>query len=722
MGKVVILAEKPDFGTSIAATLGGCYIDGVELSPKLLSDKKYEGIIKRKRFQDGYLKAKFNSKDCVITWGFGHIAELKQAFDYNEKYKRWSEDLFPFIPEEYEIKLKDESGIKKQFGLIKKLFNDKDTEYIINATDADREGELIFEYIYRLTGSTKPYKRLWISSKTEEAIVKGFKNLKDGVEMITLQSAGRCRAIADWLVGANLTAMCTLKFGGYKNMISIGRVQTPTLAIIVNRENEIKNFKPETYYELIGKFVTQQGETYQGIWRKGKENRFSSKSEAEKILAKIAGKDGIITKYIESRSVERPPLLYDLTALQMDANRRYGFSAKKTLDIVQKLYENQFLTYPRTDSRYLGEDYKPEIIRIIRAIDEKYDYFKEQVLGKKLSYSKRIFDDSKVGSHHAIVPTYKTPRGLTTDEQKIYDMVAESLLMAFMPNAVWSNTSIETTVEGEVFYSSGKTLVEEGWRALGGRGKSETPLLPLLKKGDFVHGDKYELLTKRTKAPPRYSENTLLAVMETAGRFVEDEELREAMKKGGLGTTATRGDIIERLVQVGYIQKKGRVLIPTEKGLEIIDKLPIESIKSPSMTGEWEYRLNLIEEGKQDADEFIRDIEDYVVTTVGLLKKSERQVVQNNKESFGKCPNCNSDVVKNKRGHGCSNWRGGCKFQLWDSPICGKKLTQANVRQLLKKGETNLIKGFTSKRTGKKFDAKLVLVEGGNGKLEFKFN
>lgn len=721
MSKVVILAEKPDFGTSLAAVIGGCYIDGMELTPRLLANKKYEGLIKRKRFKDGFLKARLDGKECVITWAFGHIAELKQAHDYDEKYKSWAEEMFPFIPEKYEIKLKEQSGIKKQFELIKKLFNDKNTEYIINATDSDREGELIFEYIYRLTGSKKPYKRLWISSQTEEAIIKGLKTLKGSEEMKALQSAGQCRAIADWLVGANITGMATLKFGGYKNMISVGRVQTPTLAIIVNREKEIKDFKPETYYELIGEFANIDGEIYQGIWKRGKKDRFTNKVEAAKILNKVNGKDGIVTKYTESRQEEPPPLLYDLTSLQMDANRRYGFSAKKTLDLVQVLYEKQFLTYPRTDSRYLGSDHKSEIKRIISAIDDKYKLYKEELLSKKLSYQKRVFDDSKVGSHHAIIPTYKTPIDLSSDQQLIYDMIAESLLMAFMPNAVWFNAKIVTTVEGEVFYSSGKTLVERGWRALGGTGKSKSPLLPLLKEGEPVRGIKYELLSKKTKAPPRYSENTLLSVMETAGRFVEDNELREAMKKKGIGTPATRADIIEKLVRVGYIKKNQKVLMPTEKGMEVIEKLPVEDIKSPTMTGEWEYRLNLIEEGKQDAGEFIKDIEEYVIFNVNLLKRYKKQTVEVGTQTFGKCPNCNSDVVKNKKGYGCSNWRNGCKFQLWDTPICGKKLTQANVKQLLKKGETNLIKGFVSKRTGKKFEARLELIENGNGKLKFKF-
>lgn len=721
LGKIVVFAEKPDFGTSIAAVLGGCFIDGVELTPKLLTNKRYEGLIKKKRSQDGYLKAKLDGKDCIITWGFGHIAVLKQAMDYDPRFKYWSEDLFPFIPERYEIKLKEEPGIKKQFQLIKKLFNDTDTEYIINATDADREGELIFDYIYRLTGCKKPYKRLWISSQTEEAIEKGFRELKSSAEMKTLQEAGRARAIADWVVGANLTAMATLKFGGYKNIISIGRVQTPTLAILVNRENEIKNFRSENYYELIGEFETEDGKRYKGKWKKGDIERFSNLDQAKEILHKVKGKNALITNYSESRMEENPPLLYDLTTLQMEANSRYGFSAKKTLDIAQQLYEKQVLSYPRTDSRYLSDDLKHEIPRLINALDSKYDYFKKQLLGKKLIYSKRVFDNSKVGSHHAIIPTYKTPKGLTDDQKLIYFMVAERLLMAFMPKAIWSNTRIETTVEGEIFYSSGRTLIEKGWRALADSEKTDEVLLPLVSKGDTVAGE-YNLLTKKTKAPPRYTEKTLLSAMETAGRQIEDEVLREIMKKKGIGTPATRAEIIERLVQVGYVVKSKKLLIPTKKGMGVIKHLPIEEVKSPSLTGEWEYRLKLIEEGKEDADSFIKDIEKLTIAAVDTLKKHQKQEITTTVESFGQCPNCGSDVVKNKKGYGCSNWRSGCKFQIWDNIICGKRITKANIRQLLKKGETNLIKGFKSEKTGKQFNAKLELVKDGNGKLKFKFD
>jgi len=504
MGQIVVFAEKPDIGTRLAATLGGCFINGIELKPNMVSDKKYEGMIKKERAQRGFFKCARNGKDYIITWGFGHLAELKQAYDYDPKYKKWNEDLFPFIPKEYEIKLKDDSNIKKQFKIIASLFNDKNTEYIINATDADREGELIFDYVYRLAKCKKPYKRLWISSYTEESIEKGFASLKTQDEVKPLRDAGRCRAIADWLVGSNLTVISTLKFGGYKNVISIGRVQTPTLAILVNRELEIQNFKPEPYFELVAIFKTDEGELYQGKWKDKKTDRFIDRKKAEEVLAKVKGHNGTVIKHEETKSEEKPPLLYDLTTLQMEANARYGFSAQKTLDIAQKLYENQLLTYPRTNSRYLSSDLKPEIKRIIKGLPDIYRPFSDNLLGQTLNYSKRIFDDSKVESHYAIIPTYKMPGTLSDDEFKIYDLVAKSLLKAFMPSAVWAVTKVETEVNKEVFYSSGRVLIDAGWRAVDGKvviedSKEDEQLLPVLSKGEVVKGEKYEIVEKKQK-------------------------------------------------------------------------------------------------------------------------------------------------------------------------------------------------------------------------------
>jgi DNA topoisomerase-3 len=724
LGQIVIFAEKPDIGTRLAATLGGCYINGTELKPEMISNKKYEGIIKKERSSKGYLTSKYKGRDYVITWGFGHIGELKQAPDYDARYKVWLEDLFPFIPQRYEYKIKESENIKKHFELVKKLFNDPSTEYVINACDSDREGQLIGDIVYQLAGCRKPYKRLWINSYTEEAIYEGMDSLKDEREVRSLQEAGRARAIADWLTGANFTAMATIKFGGYKNMVSIGRVQTPTLALLVNRELEIQSFKPEPYFELVATFETTKHETYKGKWAKNKVDRFQTRQEAEAVLKRVNGRNGVIVEYEEKTSEEKPPLLFDLTSLQMSANSLYGFSAQKTLDIVQKLYENQLLTYPRTNSRYLSNDMKKEIKRIIKALPDRYNPFRDNLVNQQLSYTSRVFNDSKIESHHAIIPTYKSPGNMMPDEEKIYDLVAKSLLKAFLPNAVWGTVKAVTEVNGELFHSSGKTLIEEGWRAVDGKKTAsddeEQQLLPAMKKGDNVAGKSYEVLEKKTKAPSRYTEKTLLSTMETAGKLVEDEELREAMKVHGLGTPATRAAIIERLIQVGYVTREKKNLVPTDKGMEIIRILPIEEVKSPSLTGEWEYKLNQIEKGKKNYNEFLNEIEEFTKTTVEKLKGQKKQEIANDADGLGKCPVCGGTVVKNKKGWGCTNWKNGCKFQIWDNEICGKKLTLANIKQLLSKGETNLIKGFTSK-AGKKFDAKLKLAENGNGKLEFLF-
>jgi DNA topoisomerase III len=729
MGRIVVLAEKPDIGTRLAATLGGCYINGTELKPELLANKKWEGLIKKERHAKGFLLCNYKGREITVTWGFGHLAELKQAKDYNPKYARWSEGLFPFIPPSFELKVKEDQGIKKHFQLIKRLLNDKDTDYIINATDADREGEVIFDYIYRVAECNKPYKRLWISSFTEEAIINGFKGLKSSTEVMPLTNAGRCRGIADWLVGSNLTAMATLKFGGFKNMVSIGRVQTPTLAMLVKRELDIRGFKPETYYELLGTFQTQAGAQYRGKWKKGKIDRFVEQEKAQQILDKIQGQNGVIIKNDQTVSKELPPLLFDLTALQGEANSRFGFSAKKTLDLAQKLYENQFLTYPRTNSRYLTADLKPEIARIFRSLPGDYATVRDKLMEQPLNYSKRVFDNSKVESHTAIIPTYKTPKGLGVDEQKVYDLVARSLLQAFMPPAVWANTKLETEVVGEIFASSGKVLLEPGWRELTAKAVSpkrqkekdedESQQLPKVQMGENVLGKEYAILKKETKAPKRFNEKTLLSAMETAGKQIEDEELKEAMKDHGLGTPATRAATIERLIQVEYLAREGKNLVPTEKGMYIIEALPVEELKSPQLTGEWEYKLNQVEKDKLEPEGFISEIINFTRETTQKLKQQPKQLVIASENHLGPCPKCGASVVPNKKGYGCSSWREGCKFQIW-SPVAGRDLSEETVRHLLEKGITPQLKGFQSK-AGKSFAAALEFVKDGNGKVNFKF-
>lgn len=714
---IVILAEKPDIGTRLAASMGGCYINGIELKSDMVTDKKYTSLIKRERASKGYLECKLFNKKCIVTWVYGHLVELKQAKDYSDKYKNWNLNNFPFIPNNFETKIKQDNNIKQHFLLVQKLFNDPKTEYIINATDSDREGDLIFAYIYEYAKTKKPYKRLWINSYTDESIEEGMKHLKNSREMQTTIEAGKCRAISDWLIGNNFTVLATLKYGGYKNLISLGRVQTPTLAILVQREIEIKNFKKEKFYELNCTFNTKNNETYKGKIK----NKFSSKGEIDKIIKDIKNEKATIDSYNHRENIEKPPLLYDLTALQMDANKKYGFSPKETVSIVQKLYENQILTYPRTNSRYLKLDMRSQTERLLGSLQPQYKKFAQRILIKPLKYSERVFNDSKVEGHTAIMTTYKTPKSLTDNEQKIYNLVAESLLKAFMSNAIWFSVEVKTRVKNNIFISRGKTLVEKGWREIDNKEITNVLLIPQLKKGELVSITKYDNTEKVTKPPSRITDYNILTFMECAGKYIEDETLREAIKEHGIGTVATRADIIEKLIKVKYAERKGKNLIPTQKGIDVIEKIPIEEIKSPKLTGEWEYKLSQIEKGKISSEEFLKDIKQYVLDISQKLKSQPKQELQSDIKGLGKCPICGKPVTKNKKGWGCSDWRNGCNFQIWDNKICEKHLTEANIKQLLEKNITRTIKNFISKK-GKKFDAKLELIYKNNKYLiEFNF-
>lgn len=741
MSMIVIFSEKPDQGTRIAATLGGCMLSsGVELTPNLLKNKQYEKAIKAERYKNGCFKGVIKNgplkgKEYIQTWGFGHIAELKQAWDYDPKYRKWTLDIFPFFPPNYNWELKPMEGRTKEesknivnhLNRLKKWMNDPKVEFIVNACDADREGELIHAYVRELIGCKKPVKRLWISSTTEEAILKGFNNLKDESEMLTLEAAGRCRSIADLAIGGNGTAVTTAKYKG-AGMISIGRVQTPTLALLVNRELEIRTFKPEDYYELQATFKADSGE-YIGKWQKDKVDRFKSKAEAERIRSKIAGKSGTIIKAKNTKHEEKPPLLFDLTSLQGEANSRFGFSADKTLKIVQGLYENQFLTYPRTDSRYLSSDIKGEIPRIINMLSDSYKQFTDDIQAKPLKFTNRIINDSMVGSHHAIIPTYKKPSNLNPDEEKIYDLVARSLLAAFMENAVWGNTTLETQIDDEVFVTTGRMLLKEGWRAALGRPNNSDQELPLVTEGEVVDTQKLDVVKKQTRPPQRYSEKTLLNAMETAGKEIEDEELRQIMKKKGLGTPATRAEIIEKLIRVGYVTRKGKTLTPTEKGIQAIEVFPVDELKSAELTGEMEYKLSLVEKGELTKEEYLNEVYNFVRLMVDKIKnENSGQGIKGNmpfeKEVLGKCLHCGADVIETKKTYRCVNNKlenGTCDFVIFkDQKHFGKTLTKANVKQLLRKGETNIIKGLVSPRTNKKFEGKFIYKKGERFPIQLK--
>ncbi|KHD36540.1 DNA topoisomerase III [Clostridium acetobutylicum] len=657
MGKILVISEKPSVGRDIANVLG-CKTRG-------------EGCL---------IGAKY-----IVTWAVGHLVTLWEPEEYNAIYKKWRFDTLPIIPQVMKIKPID--GTKKQFNIIKKLMNDNSVESLICATDAGREGELIFRYTYEAAECKKPFSRLWISSMTDEAIKEGFSTIKPGTEYDNLYHSAKCRSEADWLVGMNASRAYTLK---YNVLLSVGRVQTPTLAIIVKRQKEIDNFEPKDYWEVVSKY-----EGFNGTWfdKETKESKIMDKKKADDLGAKILGQTGKVISIENKKKKQVPPLLYDLTELQRDCNKKFGFSAQKTLDIVQSLYEKRkMVTYPRTDSRYLSHDMVNKIKKTIGRLNiNPYDKYVGEILKlSKLPMGKRIIDDSKVTDHHAIIPTDVKPNlsTLTKDELKVYDAIVRRFLCVFYPNYEYTITKIVTEVVEENFLTQGKTILKLGWMEFYKHDKkekddenSEPDELPKLKKNESVQVKDSEIKAKKTKAPSSYTEASLLSAMENAGRFVEDEQLKEQLKDGGLGTPATRASIIERLIQVGYIQRKGKSLHPTDKGMKLIEIVPYE-LRSPETTGKWEKGLSSISKGKMASERFMQSIKRYVQYIIQESVKVNRSIVfQNNDSKFpqknkqlpeaiGECPFCKrGKVYENSKAFYCSEWKGGCKFTTWKDSL-----------------------------------------------------
>ena len=574
MGKVLVIAEKPSVARDIAAVLK-CGEKG-----------------------DGFI----GGENYIVSWAVGHLVTLCEPDDYDKSLKRWTAGSLPIIPEK--MKLKAVRGSKKQLDTLKKLMNAKDTDSIICATDSGREGELIFRYIYEYNKCKKPFKRLWISSMTDAAIKEGFANLRDGKEYDNLYISAKCRSEADWLVGINATRAFTIK---YNALLSIGRVQTPTLAMIVKRQNEIDNFVPNKYYEVIADYGD-----FKGTWTDGKNNnKIDDKSAAEAIAYKVDGKNAAVEEIVKTEKQILPPQLYDLTELQRDCNKTYGFSAKKTLDIVQSLYEKRkMITYPRTDSRYLSDDMIPKIKVVLKRLKDAgifADYASDLIDGEKLPVTKRIVDNKKVTDHHAIIPAdnYYRKDSLTSDEKKVFGLIAIRFIAAFNRPYKYTATKITVLCEDELFISKGNTVTDEGWKRLYKEVyknvKDNEQILPDVKKDDTVMVKEAHTIEKETKPPLPYNEATLLTAMENAGKNTDDEQLKEKMKEYGLGTPATRAAIIERLIEVGYIHRKGKSLIPDRKGKQLISIVP-EEMRSPVTTGKWEKGLGSIAKGNMQAE------------------------------------------------------------------------------------------------------------------------
>ena len=691
MGKTLVLAEKPSVGRDIAKVLN-C-----------------------KGSSDGYI----NGSNYIVTWCVGHLVQLCEPDEYDIKYKKWSFDTLPIIPDKF--MLKPNSNTFKQYKIVTELMNSSDIEKIICATDAGREGELIFRYTYNLSGCQKPFDRLWISSMTDSAIKSGFDKLKSGKEYDNLYYSAKCRSESDWLVGINASRAFSIK---YNANLSIGRVQTPTLAILVNRQIERMNFKPQDYWEVKAIY-----DNFSGIWfdEATKETKISDKSKAQGIADKIKGKMGVIKDIKNDQKKDPAPQLFDLTELQRACNRKFGFPASKTLDIVQGLYEKKLVTYPRTDSKYLTQDIIPTLKDRVNAIKDQSLKGDIEYINKKtdLDLGKRYVDDTKVSDHHAIIPTEQGANlnSLSPEEKKVYDVITRRFLAVFLPPYEYTITSIISSVENELFLSKGKTIQKLGWMGLYKDDKksddddeSGEQTLPPSNIGDNVNVKNVKLDGKQTKAPPLYTEATLLSAMEHAGRFIDDEELKEQLKEGGLGTPATRAAIIERLIKVAYVVREKKNLVPTEKGINLISILPNE-IKSPELTGKWEKALSLMAKGQYSSEKFMDSIVNYskfLIEEASNVKSVEFQRETKSKHPIGRCPVCGAPVIETSKGWSCSKWKeSGCKFSLWKEDkglqYFGKKLTQTMVKELLKNSRTQ-VKGLVNPKTKQKFDKDVILV------------
>ena len=676
---IVCIAEKPSVARDIARILG--------------ATASHNGYIEGNGYQ--------------VTWTFGHLCTLKEPDDYTPLWKRWCLSALPMIPARFGIKLIDDDGIRKQFAVIESLMQAADG--IINCGDAGQEGELIQRWVMQKAQAKCPVKRLWISSMTDEAIREGFRTLKDQQEYQPLYLAGLSRAIGDWLLGMNATRLYTLKYGQNRQVLSIGRVQTPTLALIVNRQKEIDNFKPEPYWVL--------STVYRDTLFTATKGKFTSKEEGEQSFAKIADKPFTVTDVQKKAGREAPPHLYDLTSLQVDCNKKFSMSAETTLNVIQALYEKKLTTYPRVDTQYLSDDIYPKCQATLRGL-RGYEQLALPLLSKPLIKSKKVFDSSKVTDHHAIIPTGVPAQSLTDLEQHVYDLVVLRFISVFYPDCKFSTTAVTGMVDDVEFKVTGKQITDPGWRVVYGKDaqtadtdaakqQDEERTLPAFSKGES--GPHTPTLTEKWTTPPKYyTEATLLRAMETAGKFVEDEELRAALKENGIGRPSSRANIIETLFKRRYIRRERKNIVATPTGMELIDTIKEELLKSCELTGIWEKKLRDIEHKKYDAGQFINELKQQITTIVNdvLADNSNRHVTITTDEDLKKkakkktdtprkktpktdkpaaakqdtpaqtlsaddsiigtaCPACGKGhIIKGKTAYGCDRWREGCTFRL----------------------------------------------------------
>ncbi len=714
----LVIAEKPSVARDIANVLG--------------ATQKRNGYLEGNGYQ--------------VSWCIGHLVQLADPEAYDEAYKRWSMHTLPIMPDKFQHEVV--ASTKSQFHVVQQLINK--SEEIICATDAGREGQLIFEYVLSMSNPPQNCRiqRLWISSMTDEAIRDGFANLKDNTQYSRLYQSARCRSEADWLVGINFTRLFTLRYG---TKLTVGRVQTPTLALIVERQQAIDNFQAAPYYQLQGIFGTLRA-----MWNRGNVNKLEQKEQAQKLQKELTGMDGTVTKLETSKKTEDRPLLFDLTELQRESNRRFGYTAQETLSIAQSLYEkHKLITYPRTDSRYLTTDMKPLIPQLLKKIASVYPEsvpFIQKIASKKLPLDKRIINDSKVSDHHAIIVTNNIhqyqPQKLTNKENNVLKLVMIRMIVALSDKKVYDETKLEITMDNQkdLFKATGRMIIDEGWthveQVLTGRAGAQTQNPAEESKDDKdeddqqiftdialhqrVHLDKVNIIEKKTTPPKPYTEATLLTAMEKASREIDDKELKETMKGKGLGTPATRAGIIEKLISVGYVERKKKNLHPTQQGTMFIQLVP-DSIRQVEMTAQWELQLQEICDGKGNPDQFMQDIRQYVTQTVAENCTTDTVQAVSRKGTLrrvvGKCPKCGNNVIESEKSFYCDGFRmeHKCNFSLWKNnkylQARGVTLTADMAAELLATGKMQ-VDNLTSK-AGNNYNA-IFFMEPGEQYVNFR--
>ena len=718
----VILAEKPSVAKTIASFLGA------------------------KTRRDGY----FEGNGYIVTYAFGHLVSLYDMKDYDkEKYSgSWKMANFPFIPAD-KFKFKVDDSKQKQFNIIKELLNREDVEYVINATDNDREGELIAFLIFLLAKNKKPVKRILVNEWTPQDITRGLENLKDEEDMRNLQAAGYTRLITDWLIGINFTSVATLKYGNGK-LLNIGRVILPTVKLVYDRDMEIKNFVPKTYFEIEGNFKCANG-TYKGKLIKGKETKFDTEEEAMAVIDSITSKNGVISSKKVTKSKEYAPKLFSLTSLQGYITSKYShFTSDKVLNVCQSLYEGKgkggYITYPRTDSVYLEESLTDKASQTLNRLKQNLPY-EDKI---KFAKTKRVFDSSKVDSHSAIIPTYIVPNSLTPDEQIVYQAIKDRFIANFMPPAEYENTEIKTDVDDSVFLTKGKVLKVKGYLEVYNK-EQKNDLLPSMEKGENVEVLEILPLKKQTTPPKSYTEDTLLKAMKNCGKNVDDEDL--VLAGYSIGTSATRGDVLKKIAQVGYVNKKGKSYYITDLGINLVEIFPVKDLFDVDYTGKLEKSLSDIQKGQFSRKEYLLNIMNFIVKNVNLIKydapkkintdayvydpktkkstsksqleaksakaakaSSKKSSSKTDNTSLGKCPVCGSDVVETEKGFLCTNYQ-TCKYGIFKDDkylaLFKKKPNKTMVKSILKKGEAK-VKSLTDKN-GNKFDAILTYQKNQNG-------